>query len=123
MLARLELINTLNDLQGSLNGLDANCGYAIGDILGCKLNILRRKQPRRNDQVPARNIKLHGAVRDAPALVLKEEGMLVGPYAYGLSVERGVNLTLTWKSYKKKAQVQVRMTTDEDDFISNSPSV
>ena len=48
MLARLEIINTLNDMQGSLRGLDSNCPYMVGDIVACKLNLVRMKSPRKN---------------------------------------------------------------------------
>lgn len=46
-LAQLNIINSLNDMVVSLAGFE-HCQYLPGDMIACKLNLVKMKRPRRN---------------------------------------------------------------------------
>lgn len=46
-LAQLALVNALNDMTPNLAGFD-QLPYLPGDLIACKLNLVKLKKPRRN---------------------------------------------------------------------------
>lgn len=100
----LEILNSINDFQlcSSLRGLDNNCPYMIGDIIGCKLNILKGR-PRKNiyyekfkkgDKVRIKNCSLENN---------GETGVLTGAtvthnkgVTYYVSMDRPINKKKYW---------------------------